>query len=64
MLGCDFGNEMLVLRAGGHDGENSGVQRGEGGNRGHSIGGMAVRVKGAEMPGEGVPVVWPAIWLG
>jgi hypothetical protein len=56
MFGCYFGNKMLVLRAGGHDGENSRTQSSNGGERGHGIGGMAVSVKGAEMPGERIIV--------
>lgn len=62
MLRCYICDELLVLGASGHDGEDAGVESGERGDGGHCVGWMTVGVKGAEMPGKGVIVDWNVWW--
>lgn len=50
----DAGDEVLVLGAGGHDGQGAGAHGGDGGDRGHGVGWVAVGVVGAQVPGEGL----------
>ena len=61
-LGGEVCDEVLVLGAGCHNGENAGFHGGDRGHAGDGIGGMAVRVVDTYSPGKGL-IVWLVVWL-
>ncbi|KAF7534362.1 hypothetical protein G7Z17_g13376 [Cylindrodendrum hubeiense] len=57
MLRCNVGDEVLVLGAGGHDGQRGGAHGGELSDGRHDVSRMAVGVADGKVPGEGERVM-------
>jgi hypothetical protein len=53
----DLIDELLILGAGSHDGQATGLHGRQAGDGGHCVCGVAVCVKDANVPWEGFPMV-------
>lgn len=59
---CYLSDEVLVLRASGHNSEDPGFHARNERDKGHSVSGMAVGVVYSEVPGEGVFIFGCRFW--